>query len=332
MAPRAGARRAPTVSDAPRAENCPGRAARRKHRRRRPGRRYGTGSRTPATLRIWYGSDDPTESPLAQSIVARFQSAHPGVTVNLSTYGLDDINDKLALAVSGGSPPDLVYTTPRGPGLPVYVKAGKLLDLTSAARRNHWDTGMRGGSLAAYNDLLAPNGRAAGHVYAAPSVTATVAIMYNKTIFQRLHLAVPRSLADFETLCKSAKAAGLTAIGFGNADGWVGDDWYLTLVNALAGPASLQPELRLDPNFTFDGPAFQTAGATMQRWARSPILHAPVRRPGCPGQRGIILRRPYGNAVDFKHPERADQHACGTESYPDRPSSPFPVPRPVVRR
>jgi raffinose/stachyose/melibiose transport system substrate-binding protein len=226
-----------------------------------------TRAAAPATLRIWYGTDDPTESSLAQSIASRFQAAHQGVTVKVSTYGLDDINNKLSLAISAGAPPDLIYTTPRGPGLPVYVRAGKLLDLTTAARQNHWDTGMQSGMLAAYNDLLTPNGRAAGHVYAVPSLNATVAIIYNTAIFQRLHLNVPHSLADFETLCRKVRVAGLTAIGFGNADGWVGDDWYLTLVNAIAGPSSLQPELRLDPRFKFDEPAFLTAGATMQRWA-----------------------------------------------------------------
>src|SRR6185437_284078 len=43
-------------------------------------------------LRVWYGTDDPTEGPLAQSLAASFQSSHSGVRVQLTTYSLDDIN------------------------------------------------------------------------------------------------------------------------------------------------------------------------------------------------------------------------------------------------
>jgi len=225
------------------------------------------GAASPVTLRVWYGSDDPTEGPLAQSLAAGFQSAHPGVQVKLSTYGLDDMNTKLQLALSADSPPDLIYTSPRGPGLPTYVRAGKLLDLTSISRQQGWAADLPSGMLAAYNDQLTPTGRANGHVYAAPTIVAAVAVLYNPAIFQRLHLAIPHSLTDFEAVSARVKAAGLTPIGLGNGDGWVGDDWYLTLVNAEMGPASLMPELHLDPHFSFGGPAFLNAGATLQRWS-----------------------------------------------------------------
>ena len=225
------------------------------------------GGSAPTTLRIWYGTDDPTEGPLSQALARQFQASHRGVQVQLSSFGLDDINAKLQLALSAGVPPDFIYTTPRGPGLPVYVAAGKLLDLTSGAHHNGWAADLPPNLLAAYNDTLAPTGNANGHVYAAPDILAVVAILYNKAIFQRLHLSIPHSVSAFEALCARVKAAGLTPIGLGNADGWVGDDWYLTLVNARTGPTPLLPELHLDPHFSFSAPAFLTAGSTLQRWS-----------------------------------------------------------------
>jgi raffinose/stachyose/melibiose transport system substrate-binding protein len=53
----------------------------------------------------------------------------------------------------------------------------------------------------------------------------------------------------------------------GNADGWLGDDWYLTLVNSLISPSTLAPEQRLDPHFSFHRPACLAAARTLQRWA-----------------------------------------------------------------
>ncbi|MGH2388556.1 MAG: extracellular solute-binding protein [Chloroflexota bacterium] len=222
---------------------------------------------SPVVLRVWYGSDDPTEGSLARALAARFQGDRSGVQVRLTMYNLDDINEKLELAIGAGTPPDLVYTTPRGPGLPAYVAAGKLRDLTSVAKREGWAADLPSGMLASYNDLLTPTGQAHGHIYAAPSILAAVAILYNKAVFSRLHLSIPHSAAAFEAICAKVAAAGLTPIGLGNADGWVGDDWYLTLINAETGPAPLRPELRLDPRFSFGSGPFLNAGATLQRWS-----------------------------------------------------------------
>jgi raffinose/stachyose/melibiose transport system substrate-binding protein len=220
-------------------------------------------------LRVWYGTDDPTEAPVIQALARAFQAAHPGVTVSLTTHTLEDINQKLQLAFHAGDAPDLIYTTPRGPGLPAYVSANDLLDLAAVARTDNWAGLLRPGLLASYNDLLSPTGRANGHVYAAPYMMAIVGVLYNQAIFARLHLAIPTSLAGFEAACVRARAAGVIPLGLGNADGWLGDDWYLTLVNALTGPAPLVPEQRLDPHFRFSGPAFLQAGTLLQHWAQA---------------------------------------------------------------
>ena len=221
----------------------------------------------PATLRIWYATDDPTEGPMVQALAQRFQAAHSGVQVSLTIYALSDMNAKLQLALGAGRGPDLLYTTPRGPGLPAYVRAGLLRDLREPARHLGWASSLRPGLLTTYNDALSPSGRAGGQVYAVPYVLAAVALLYNQALVQRLRLSLPRSLAQLEAFCARVKRAGQTPIGLGNADGWVGDDWYSSLVNALAGPEALGSELRLDPHFSFSGAAFAAAGATLQRWA-----------------------------------------------------------------
>lgn len=232
---------------------------------------YGRGvaAATPSTLRIWYGTDDPTEASWAQQLARGFEAQHHGVKVSLTTYGLDDLNAKMQVALNGTNPPDLVYTTPRGPGLPAYVRAGKLLDLTTAARRRGWAARLRPGLLADYNRLLAANGskRDAGKIYAVPYVIAAVAVLYNQQLFDKLHLRVPRTLSELQTALARVKKAGYTPLGLGNADGWVGDDWYLTMVNAQVAPAELASALRLSSSFSFTRPPFRAAAVTLQDWA-----------------------------------------------------------------
>jgi len=218
------------------------------------------------TLNVWYAADDPTESALTKAIVRSYQSAHSNVHVALSFFALDDMNLKLQLALSANRPPDVIYSTPRGPGLQTYVRTHQLLNLTSYARANNWGGLLRTNVLGSYNDSLAPSGRAKGTVYAAPYAMAAVGILYNKRIFSRLHLAVPTTFTQFEQAATKVKAAGLTPLGFGNADGWVGDDWYLTLVNSAVGGEALRPELQLAPRFNWRNAPFHAAGAILQKW------------------------------------------------------------------
>lgn len=236
-------------------------------------RAHGTPSTTASstsTLRIWYASDDPTERSWATALANRFAAQHRNIKVDFTVYGLEDVTNKLQLALAANRPPDLIYTTPRGPGLPAYVRAGKLLDLTAAAKKHGWARQLRPNLLSDYNTLLAANGSShdKGRIYAVPYVMAVVGVLYNRTLFSKLHLSVPHTQAQLEALLPRIKKAGYTPLGLGNADGWVGDDWYLTLVNARVAPSTLTGALRLDPHFSFKGNAFQAAGATLQSWSK----------------------------------------------------------------
>jgi raffinose/stachyose/melibiose transport system substrate-binding protein len=220
-----------------------------------------------STLRIWYATDDPVERTWSQYLVRTFEASHRGLHARLTAYSFEDLNTKLQLALAAGNPPDLAYVTPRGPGIPAYVAAHRLLDLGHAAREHHWAAKLRPGLLADYNRPFTYFGARKGQVMAVPTALAGVGILYNKRLLRRLHLSVPDSMTAFEAALARAKGAGYTPIGMGNADGWLGDDWYLTLVNALVSPTSLASEQRLAPRFSFRRPPFIRAARLLKTWA-----------------------------------------------------------------
>ena len=222
----------------------------------------------PIVLRIWYSTDDPVERTWSHELASQFERTHPTVQVRMVDYSFEDLNTKLQLALQAGTPPDLAYVTPRGPGIPAYLGAHKLRDLTTAARSGSWTARLRPGLLAGYNQPFGFMGARHGAVMAVPTSLAAVGVLYNKGVLARLHLRVPSSTAAFERALRNAKAAGYTPIGMGNADGWLGDDWYLTLVNALASPQQLAPEFSLSRQFSFRQQPFVQAAATLQRWSR----------------------------------------------------------------
>jgi len=220
------------------------------------------------TLRIWYSTDDPVERGWSQGLARAFERMHPNMRVDLVDYSFADLNTKLQLALSAGDPPDLAYVTPRGPGIPAYVGAHRLRDLTAAATRLGWAAKLRPGLLASYNQPFAGYGAPRAHIIAVPTSLAAVAVLYNRTLLTRMHLGVPATLPAFETALARARAEGIVPIGMGNADGWLGDDWYLTLVNSLVPPTGLAPEQRLSHSFSFRRLPYLRAGQTLQRWAQ----------------------------------------------------------------
>jgi raffinose/stachyose/melibiose transport system substrate-binding protein len=231
-----------------------------------------SGSTSGSPLRIWYSTDDATERGWAQTLARRYEAAHPGTAVQLTVYSFEDMNTKLQRALAAGKPPDLAYVTPRGPGIPAYLASGQLRDLTTDASAHNWAARLQPGLLAAYNRPFGFEGAKAGHIMAVPTSLAAAGILYNARLLSQLHLSVPGTLSTFSADLAIAQRAGYTPIGIGNEDGWLGDDWYQTLVNALVPPASLAPEQTLSPSFSFRRPQMHQAAQTLQGWANRGYL------------------------------------------------------------
>jgi raffinose/stachyose/melibiose transport system substrate-binding protein len=234
------------------------------------------GAATVSTLQIWYATDDPIERAWAEQLAHRFARAHPGIRIDFKVYGFDDFNTKMQLALSSGHPPDLAYATPRAPGIPIYVRANELTDLSRYARHYHWAQRLRPGLLAEYNAPFAlwaqgrvRTERGAGPIYAVPQAVAAVAVLYNRRLLAQLHVGVPHTLEEFVHAVVLAKRAGMIPLGLGNADGWLGDDWYLTLANTQFPPGYLESELRLSPRFSFQRAGFYWASSLLARWAQA---------------------------------------------------------------
>jgi len=226
------------------------------------------GSSPKTTLHVWYSTDDPVERAWTPRLVTLFEASHPNIAVQLTAYDFEDINTKLQLALSAGDPPDLAYVTPRGPGIPAYVKAGTLRNLASAARNDGWAKELRPGLLAQYNQPFTFFGATKGQIMAVPMAMAAVGVLYNTKLLHQLHRPVPGTLAEFKADLPPAKRAGMVPLGMGNGDGWLGDDWYQTLVEALIPPSTLTAEQLLKP-FDFGRPPFSQAGSLMRAWSKA---------------------------------------------------------------
>ncbi|QBE96968.1 Multiple sugar-binding protein [Blautia producta] len=96
-----------------------------------------------------------------------------------------------------------------------------------------------------------------GKCYALPIYSNTYGIIYNKQIFERLHLELPQNYQDFLDICEKLKRSGITPIAFSGSDLWHFGYWlnYFFITDVLdSNPDWLQDRNQDLVSFTDEQP------------------------------------------------------------------------------
>jgi multiple sugar transport system substrate-binding protein len=135
------------------------------------------------TLR--FATWDSNESlEIQKAIAAKFEAAHPGVTVQVEAYG-DGYDTKLAAGFGAGDAPDVMYMW----NFPAY--AASLLPLDGyLAGANGLDMADFAGGLLPYARVTNPDGTAS--TLGIPAGYTTFVTYYNKDMFDKAGLPYPK--------------------------------------------------------------------------------------------------------------------------------------------
>ena len=154
------------------------------------------------TYAMW---GDTTELANQQKIVDAFQAMNPNITVKVSVADWDSYWPKLQTDLAGGNAPDVFLMD--GPLYPDYQTRDQLLDLNPYIAKDGFDTGQ-------LVDLAVKGFTAAdGHLYGLPRDLNTIALFYNKTMFDAAGLPYPDATWDWAKLREVAAKLTLTADG-----------------------------------------------------------------------------------------------------------------------
>lgn len=144
---------------------------------------------------ISYAIWDKNQQPAMEKIVDAFEKEHPNVTVDIQLTPYADYFTKLQTAVSGGSAADVFWMN--GPNFQLYASNGQLAPLD--------DQGIDPSD---YSKGLIDLYTFDGKLYGAPKDFDTVALWYNKDLFDAAGLAYPKAGWTWDDL--KADAAALT--------------------------------------------------------------------------------------------------------------------------
>jgi multiple sugar transport system substrate-binding protein len=164
----------------------------------------GTYSGPPATISyaMW---GDTTELANQQKIVDAFSALNPSIKVKVSVADWTSYWPKLQTDLAAGNAPDVFLMD--GPLYPDYQTRGQLLDLSPYIAKDGFDTSQ-------LVDLAVQDFTAAdGHLYGLPRDLNTIALFYNKTMFDAAGLPYPDGTWDWTKLVEVATKLTKTSAG-----------------------------------------------------------------------------------------------------------------------
>ena len=212
-------------------------------------------------LVLWDQFYRDAESEVMADIVERFQAANPGIVVERSTKTLDDLKLTLKMAMESGNGPDIMQVNQGEADMGAFVKAGLLVDLTETAKSKKWDAVF---SASALNSM-----GYRGKVYGVSTTAEVVGFYYNKAVFTKLGLSVPKTFAELQTLLATVKKAGMTPINFGNLDGWTGIHEWSGIQHVMVSRAELDAMMSVKSGKYWLASGNKKAAEVLQAWVKA---------------------------------------------------------------
>lgn len=218
----------------------------------------GSSSNGAGSIELWLPSPPfPDQEAVLKNIYGdAFTESHPDTSVDITFSPVDALGQKTQTALAAGQGPSLVGT-PGPSSLTPFAQAGYFADLTDLAKENGLDQKILPWALQA--------GTVDGKLMALPNAYETLALFYNKTVFEENGWEPPTDRASLETLAQEMKAKGIIPFAGGNADYRALIEITLSaLLNEVAGPSYIHDALTGDASWA-DQPCVDTA-QTMIDW------------------------------------------------------------------
>lgn len=174
--------------------------------------------------------NEPFKSYFDEAI-KEFKKVNPNVNFNVISVINEDYKQKINVQLAGNNPPDIFFTWVGEYG-DKFVREGKALDITKYLDEDK-----------AWSDQIIPSTlkpfTVDNKVYGVPILMDVRMMAYNKDIFEKLGLEVPKTWEEFIDVLKVIKKNGITPLGLGNKEPWNGGLYITTLNQRIVDPAVL---------------------------------------------------------------------------------------------
>jgi raffinose/stachyose/melibiose transport system substrate-binding protein len=167
-----------------------------------------------------------------QKSIKAFEAKYPDLKVNYTYYNYSpQYLTALKAAAASNSLPDIIGLQP---GSFTQQYREQLMPLNSYAAKEWGDNWTAQVFPVALKQLTMGNPPNDPNYYLLPQECQVLCIWYNKEIFQKLGLSVPKTYAELVQVAKKLTSSGYIPLYQGAADGWQNENVFLMIANQLA--------------------------------------------------------------------------------------------------
>lgn len=151
-------------------------------------------------------------APYFIGVAKQYEALHPGVKVSLDQETDDSVKGKTKTLVASNSLPDIYFSWTGNWG-ENFVRGNRAVDLTKVIGPDTaWGKTLSPGAVKAFQYN--------GKDYGIPLYLDGKFMGYNKEIFAKLGLSVPKTFEDLLSSCDTIRKSGMTPISLGNKEAW----------------------------------------------------------------------------------------------------------------
>ena len=161
-----------------------------------------------------------------QKLVDDFQKKNPDIKVTVNTTAHEQFKTLLPSWLTSKQAPDVV-TWFAGYRMQAFAEKGLLEPINDV---------FPGGSFEAeFPPAFKTASSYNGNIYFMPQSWYWWAVYYNKDVFAKLNLSIPKTADEFMAVCEKLKAAGIAPIAIGAKDTWTAGGWFDYMDSAVNG-------------------------------------------------------------------------------------------------
>ena len=218
----------------------------------------------PDSIKIWYYEEDNGAQGKAwKQAIADFQKK-TGIKVNFEKKTFEQIRQNASQILNSDDAPDVMEYNKGNATAGLLSSQGLLSNLNDYVKQYQWNKKITG-SLAVPGRYDEKGVMGSGDWYGITTYGEEVIMYYNKDMFDKYGIAIPKTMSELEQAMQKFKDNGVTALSEGVAEYPLQHLWW-QLVLQKADQRLINAYQRYDGKVDWQGPAMTYATDTIKDW------------------------------------------------------------------
>lgn len=223
------------------------------------------------SLTLWHYEGPTSAMGVAWNrAIEIFKEKHPGVEVKFEEKSFEQIQQSAGMILNSDNAPDLMEYNKGNATSGLLSKQGLLTDLSDEATKRGWDKKLSTSlqTTARYDE---DGVMGSGKWFGVPNYGEYVMVYYNKDVFAQKNIAVPKTLAEFESAMDSFAKAGQVPLAMGGAE-YPAMQVLYSLALSKADRSWVDDFQLYKGKFDFEGPEMTYGATTFSDWVKKGYL------------------------------------------------------------